>query len=73
LRDQCAEAFRFSSPLVSALRNPVDGRREEFLCVARFLFRCTQLFDLDAQHVYFESNSFSSRRITGTGSGASQG
>jgi hypothetical protein len=54
LHHQRAEAFRFSSPLVSAFRNPIDGRRKEFLCVTRFLFHCTQLSDLNAQYVYFD-------------------
>jgi hypothetical protein len=42
--------LRFSSPLVSALYNPV----EEFLCGLRFLFLCTQLFYLAAQLTYFD-------------------
>jgi len=54
LRYQRAKAFRFSSPLVSALHNPIDGCRKEFLCVTRFLFHCTQLFDLDAQDAHLD-------------------
>ena len=44
LRYQRVEAFRFSSPMVSALLNLVDGCRKE-------LFYFTQLFNLDPQHV----------------------
>jgi hypothetical protein len=50
LSDQCAEMFCFSAPLISALHNLIKGRRE----VPRFLFRCTQSFDLDAQLAYFD-------------------
>jgi hypothetical protein len=53
LRHQSSEVFRFSLPLVPALQNPVDVRKEEFLCFARFVFHCTQLFQLDAQQRYF--------------------
>jgi hypothetical protein len=45
--------FRFPLPLVPALHNPVNVRKEEFLCFARFVFNCTQLFQLDAQQHYF--------------------
>jgi hypothetical protein len=50
LSDQRAKAFCFSAPLISTLHNLIDGRRE----VARFLFRCTQSFDLVAQHACFD-------------------
>jgi hypothetical protein len=49
LSDQRAKAFCFSVPLISALHNLIDGRRE----VARFLFHCTQSFDLVAQPACF--------------------
>jgi len=45
------EAFRFSSPLVLALLNLVDGCRKELLSVECLLLYFTQLFNLDAQHV----------------------
>ena len=58
LRYQRVEAFRFSSPLVSALLNLVDGCRKEvdgcqkeLLSVECLLLYFTQLFNLDAQHV----------------------
>ena len=51
LRYQRVEAFRFSSPLVSALLNLVDGCRKELLSVQCLLLYFTQLFNLDAQHV----------------------
>jgi hypothetical protein len=54
LRDQRAQAFRFSSPVVSALHEPIDGGRKQFLPVARFPFHCAQLFDLHAQYVHLD-------------------
>ena len=54
MRHQRAETFRFSLPLVSVLHDPIDGRREKFLCFVRFLFQSAQLFHLDAQQVHFD-------------------
>jgi hypothetical protein len=50
LSDQRAKAFCFSTPLISALRNLIDGRRE----VARFLFHRTQSLDFVAQPACFD-------------------
>jgi hypothetical protein len=47
------EAFCFSLPLVPAVDDAVNMRKKEFLCFTRFVFLCTQLFQLDAQQRYF--------------------
>src|SRR6516162_4154670 len=49
-----ARLTRGSVPLLVAsdlgvLHELLDGGREEFLCVARFPFRCPQLFKLNSQ------------------------
>jgi len=58
LCDYRVEAFRFSSPVVSARHDPLDGGRKEFLRLTRFLLHCTQLLDLNAQYVYLDKQQF---------------
>jgi hypothetical protein len=53
LRHQLAEAFRFSLPLVAALREPADVSRQKCICSPRFVLRCAQLLYFDEQQLHF--------------------